>query len=941
MKNKINFSVFQIADLTESQMEVVFENLKSKINKKNDMFERMLENQKNSEEGFYNKKTMQIIIQYVLNENIYTIADIKKTVQKTINVFEMMEDNEEEKTNIVTDLITELNLGEIEEFTKYIHKFTMEQYEKMKQILIDEEDIEEILDEMMRPYIEYHFNNSERFVADDLVFDFLVKLNKDKKADKTFFMNKIIDYILGEGKILRLAFIKEDVTVISNYLNVLKIENNKLNIFNREVKEQSNLRIKKNLPKDFKSYKEHSEHMDVSGLNKKSDIKIIEIMYTVEATILKRFFKFDLKYDENKVMKIISNLNKMNIKTFYKLQNLVLKNKFVQMTRQNNRKMLPGKIVKMIVYKILDKSNKLEQLKEQNIDITTDVDILKFEFTKMSVENKKTTIKDMKEQRINLNNLIVLLKENGEDFKNQEEELKKLDNEIKNHCFKMTETDALETNIDDITEMMDTLNLTGSEKAQMMTMITDFKNILGDKDNIYGENFNKENDKIFINRNVDKNLENLIQKYNKENEDEDKKKKKERFVKLQNDLVNFYLKNIIGDIDYQYRVNNIKLYEMISEFIRHQMNTKIIPRIYKNFYLGESKYNKNEVVYHLLKKVIHMFVIMLNFTNKEINYTKVYDSLEKIIRVNENIKKVILKVNGKEAELIKERENDVIVEYLGEQITMKKTEVRQLKDLVGKEIKIIKGNYKGYVGKIYAQKADYVLATKDYYGRNQGTTQLPQRVVIMKLKYDEFKVNETEQRQRFIVEQKELYEYYTNKDKKLYSMTKFEMNKYYMSNEMENFEQLYKLTIELLNDYKTNEYTKYQKIRESKKEYVALKKEIEQNKNNKKRYITLNKKLKKLHKDIRNMEKNMKLIKDTLIDKSDNLNDNYTYVKEDGLFKLKEHMIVIKTEDKVKLTSEEKKKVKKEKLQKEKIQKLELFETMTNEITNMMEDLLL
>lgn len=336
-----------------------------------------------------------------------------------------------------------------------------------------------------------------------------------------------------------------------------------------------------------------------------------------------------------------------------------------------------------------------------------------------------------------------------------------------------------------------------------------------------------------------------------------------------------------------------------------------------------------------------MFVIMLNFTNKEIDYTKVYDSLTKIIRVNENIKKVILKVNGKEAELIKERDNDVIVEYLGEQITMKKSEVRPMKDLVGKEIKVTKGNYKGNVGMIYAQKSDYVLATKDYFGRNNGVHEQP-RIVVMKLKYDHFKVNEIEQREKFIVEQKELYNYYMNKDRRLYSMTKFEMNKYYMVNDISgNFEQLYKLTIELLNDYKTNEYNKYQKIREMKKEYITLKKEIEQNKNNKKRYITLNKKLKKLHKEIRNMEKNMRLIKETLIDKSENLNDNYTYEKVDGLFKLKEHMIVVKSTDKkVKMTSEEKKRIKKEKLQKEKIRTFELMESMTNEITNMMSDLM-
>lgn len=945
LNTKINFSIFNITDLSEDQMEMVYHNLKSKITKQDQSFERMLEKQQESEEGFYNKKTIQIVIQYLLNDNQYTTDQIKKIIKNIIIISEMTEEEEEKTQSNMNDLIVELNLGEIEEYTKYINKFTPLQYQMMKDILTREDDIEEFLDEIMKPYFQYHFNSSERFVAEDLVYDFLVKVEKDKtllKKEKEFFMNKIIDYILTEGKILSVAFIKEDISIISNYLNILRnMNNDKLKQFIKNVNQQNKLRVIKNRHKDFRTFPEHEEHIDVSGLDKKGDIKIIEIMYVIESLALKLFFKNELKYEENKVKLIMTNLEKINIKTYFKLQNVVLGNTFVKMVRGNNKKILPGKIVKTIIYRILDKNNKLDLLKKQTITFKQEeIDVLNVQFNKMNVQPKQITLKELKNQRTNMNNLVILLKENGEDYKEQEEKLMEIDNQLKNTYLKMSSEEMLEDNIEEITDMMNVLDLTGSERAQMMNVVAQFKKTLNDQEDIFGENFNKENEKVFINRNIDKNLENLVSKFQKEFEDEEKKEKKERFNKLQNELVNTFLKSILADIDMTYRVNNMKLYEMLSEFLKHQINTKIIPRIYKTFNLGESKYNRNENVYYMLKQTIHMFVMMLNFTNKKIDYSKVYSGLEKIIRVNKKIEKVILKVNNKPAELVKERKNDVIVNYLDQEITMKKSEVKFIEDLVGKQIKITKGVHKGYVGKIYAQKTDFVLATKDLYGRNGKSVEQP-RIVTLKLKYDEFKMNEEEENKKFLVENKELYTYFINNDKKLYPMTKFEMNKYYTIEEMTNFEEMYKMSIELLNDYKTNEYNSYQKIRESKKDYVSLKKEIENNKNNKRKYITLNKKLKKLHKEIRNMEKNMTLVKQTLIDCVDNLNDNYSYDKVDGLFKLREHMI--KREGmkmKSKSTAQQKKEEKKMKAKAEKVLRQKATDEMVEQITDMLGNLL-
>lgn len=942
LNNKINFSLFQISELTQEQMEVVYHNLKSKITKQNIVFERMLDNQKNSQEGFFNKKTIHIVIQYLLDNNTYTIDEIKQTINRIINMYEMISEIEEikEKTTM-TDFIVELNLEEIEEFTKYINKLTINQYNTLKCFLYEENNICDFLDEIMRPYIEYHFNNSERFVAHDLVYDFLLKLKNDKdENNKDYYYNIIIDYILSEDRVLSIALKKHDISIIVNYINVLNVNNDKLNTFIKNVNDVNMEKIMSVLPKEYQSFTEHKEHVDICGLNKKSDIKIIQMLYIVEKILLKKFLKNQCQYSENKMNKILINLEKIGIKTYFKLENVVLKNKFVKMTRENDKKILPGKIVKMIIYKILDSNDKLELLEEQKINIESDIDILNLEFSKIKItKNNDDSIDELKQQRTILNNLIILLKENGVDYKTHEESLLKIDSEIKDYYLKMDSTEMINENITEISEMMKVLNLSNDEKEKMINLVDNFQKELSYQQDIYGENFKQDNDKLFINRNIDNKLVNLVDKYQKESEKEDKDMKKQNFIKLQNDLVNNYLRAILKQIDYKYNINNIKLYDMLFQFIKTQINKKIIPRIYKKFSLGDIKYNRNQTVYHILKMIINMFVIVLNFTNKKIDYTNVYDNVDNIIKCNKKIKKVIMKSNGKYADLIKENENDVIVEYLGQEIKMQKNEIILIEDLLNKEIKIIKGNYKGLYAKIYTQKDDYVLATKDTYGKNINCNYLP-RVTSIKLKYDEFKINKNEENRKFIVENKELYDYFKNTNKNLYAMTKFEMNKYYTILDLENFEQMYKLIIELINDYKTNEYNKYQQLKDLKKQYVSIKKEISVNKTNKRVYITLNKKLKKTHNDIRSMEKNIRLIKETLINNSNNLNDNYTYVKKDGLFHLKEHTIKYNINEKIIISAEKKKEMKKVKLQNEKKMMKQAMNDMVTDITNMMGDLL-
>lgn len=979
LKQKINFAIFDIDELNQDEIEMIFYNIRSKISKINISFENMLkkeqikqiiesENQqilndkleildlsslKNTEitidiinknfeklqkiteeyNMFFNKKTLMIVIQYILSENIYTIDDIKKIISHIKNTFSMLSsDSEDEKVDILNDFVNSLDLSEKpDEIVNYISKLNDVQYTQMKKILSSDNDISDLLDIISQPYIEYYFNKSQKFVSVDIIFDFISKYINEENMDVNI-IQKIITHSISNG-ILNMAILKQDVFIISKYLNIVG-HFDFLNEYKRSYNLQNYRRIKGNFTEKYVDYSEHNQDIDISDLNKKDDIQIIEIIYDIEMLNLKSFFR-TLKYDNDKVISIIKRLAKINIKTLYKLENLVLNNQFIKLCRQNDQKILPGKIIKMIIYKILDSHNKLDLLKEQNINIDDDIDILNMKMEKLELESKKDiTIDDLKNKRNNLYNLILLLKQNEEDISKYQQELNDIDEKIKQYYLSIDSIDLLNENIDELNDIMSKMTLNDNEKNQLYDIVGRYKNEIQNHIDTFGSNFEKNEEHIFYNNNIDQNLCDIIEKYEKEEKEIEKENRKNFYHNLQNDLVEKYLKNIISSIDIEYNTKHIKRINMIMDFIKHKITHTIIPHIYKNFNLGDIKYNKNDLLYFNLKIIINVFCIMLNFLNKNISYDKIYSDINQIITNNQKIKKVIIKNNNKEVPIIEKNKNNVVVEYLGEELTLNNEEVTFIQNLTGTEITVIKGNYKGNVGKIYHQKDNYVLATKDYYGRNCGCSQLP-RITIMKLKYDEFKINEIEQRNNFIIENKELYNFYNNKNTSLYAITKFEINKYISIDKLDNFEKIYKLCIELINEYKTNEYTKYDNVKQLKKEYLKIKNDINNCKNDKRKYITLNKKLKKLHVDIKNTEKNMDVIKETLINDMDNLNINYSYENVNNLYLLKEHII----QQEVQKVKVDKKKLKKEKKDLEKHLRNKLIDEVSTDIKNMISSL--
>jgi len=965
-ENKINFYIFKLKDLNEYETEMLINHLKSKIIIKNPLYERLMNNeitkieQMIDEEKDY-KKYITIIIQCLINENNYTTTDIQKIIKNIQTIASMVNDIDEdiemkyendEINEKMNNFIHKLNLTENENTIKYVKHLTTENYLELRELLyiLEQEDIDELLNMIINPYIKYKYEKSEKYIADDLILKFLSRLKNDKFYKNTNIINeKIIQYIINDNRIsLKFLLTNNDIYNIYNYLNYFKKSNNKkLKKFIEELNKHNQQTMIQNRGKNYVDYSKHKDQINISGLNKKKDQEMIEILYIVGKGELKIFLK-ELKYK-----KYLNDLQKINILTYKKLEKTVLNNKLISLCRRPNRKIIPGKVLKQIIFSVLNKNNKLEMMRKiqekKNKDYEMEILELKFDQLCLTecltnedvVVQQEQNLKELKQQKINIQNLILLLKDNNEDIIQSEKDLKEVNNKIKNMMLKCdTQNEILDENINELTEYLENnLNLDIDDRTNIKAMIRSYQNKLqGIDDKKYGQNFVKDVPTQRVYNQFDQNLTNIINKFDKEDKKDQKDEKKRKYQDLQNEILTNDLRLLIKTLDNKHNSNLLKKFDIISNYLKYKMKV-IMPFIYKNLDIHQNKYQKNNAVYSKLRQIIHTFLIISVCMKKNLDYNNIYNTADNIIQINKPIKNVIIKCNGKEAELIDQVGEYYIIRYLDTVIELKENEIEFVNNLKGKICKIIKGNHKGFFGVIYQQKNDYVLLTKDLYGKNSDH-QIPS-LSIKKLPLTHIKIIEEIENKKFIVENQELFDIYNKKSKNLYSLVKFELNKRHQIKFLNDFDLIYKFSIELFNNYKITETEKFSQIKTLKQKYLKIKKNIKENKNNKRVYIKLNKELKKLHHEIRQKEKTTKFIKDSLFNNFKNLNDNYIFNKnDDGIYQLKEYEIKKSSNNKKLLTKEEKRNNKKLKIQQERENMKKQINSCKNQITSLLNNLL-
>jgi hypothetical protein len=914
-ENKINFHVFQLNNLSEFETDLLIGKLSSSIIYKNTLYDRLLQNELNnieqSVEQNYNKY-ITILIQYLINDNHYTTNDIKKIIQQIKNVSlamndlnqdDLNQDEDDNDNNInqrMKNFIHKLNLSENEKTIKYVMNLSHDNYLELTQIIFlsdIQDEINDLLDIIVQPFIKYKYQKSDKFIANDILFIFLDKLSKDfhiKKNIKENILSKIINFVSSENSYLYYLISKKDVFQIHNYINILP-NDIKLNKIMKEIK-----KLKKGSKTNKKyDYSEHMDYINIFNLNTKKDVKIVRILYIIGGLELKMFLK-KLGYEKH-----YNTLIENDIKTYQKLENLVLKNQIIQKCRLNNKKILPGKVIKNIIFKIYDDNNKLTILKEKNIEIfdefVKEIEI-NHDFEINTLEEIET-INELKNKKSNLLNLIIILQEQGEDFEDQKNKVDDITQQIQKMLLDFdNQEDMNHYDMEELTSYLNDSNINNNiinNKINTLNLIPDNK---------YGNNFVKNEYKSSSYNQFDQKLTNIINKYDNEDKINEKKEQKKRFLQIQNEILTGNLSYLMKSLDDKYNTNLFSQHEFISEFLKSKINL-IMKFIYqklnnknKKIFIN-SKSSKHDVIYNKLKIIIHSFLIMYIMNNSELNYNDIYDSTKHFIEINEPIKKVIIKFNNKEGEIVDHIGDYYFVKYLGKIIKLRKDEIIIFNDLKGKECRIIKGFYKGFSGIIYNQKDDMVYLTKDLYGKNSEhhisglhTIKCPKNYVKILEKSENIKTS--------IIDE-DLYQSFNKKKKDLYSLCYFEINKYYINENLVDYKKIFNYVIDIFNLFKISECSRLTELKKYKIKYIKIKKEMNINKNDQRKYLKLKQQLKKYHYKIKNEEKNIPdNLQDNLFNNKKNLNNNYEYILCDdtNIYQLKkiEHKPIIKNKKKIK-----------------------------------------
>ena len=610
----------------------------------------------------------------------------------------------------------------------------------------------------------------------------------------------------------------------------------------------------------------------------KREQKITEIMTIVEKTTLTRFLKFELNFEN--VENMIQELKTIGIETYTQLESAVASQKLIKMCRADGKKVLKGKQIKLIMYYILEKLQKLKSLEQEKIQYKQESACLDVDVSTIIVKSsnkKSSTIQQLKSKRINLSNLLKMMKEQEISTEELEQEISEIDNKIKELFMNMDEDKMIQENINDLVEHMNNTD-DEDEKERIQGIIGNYKKQLDCMDDIYGTNF-EEQRVAKPSFGFNKDLDNLINKYNKEFTKEDKKAEKENFIKEQNKVIRKNIKQTLELLDRKFNTNNTHNLNKALKYFKSQLQKQIKPEIFTKIINNSSiKGSKNKILFNTIMQVAKLFTMIFYINNNDVDLKRFYENMDLFTQNESNKgKSVLVKSMNKIGTYVGEYEGKTYVKLTDKAITVEKEDIEFQNTLIGKNVKVIKGPSKGVIGTIYAEKEGYVLITKGTYGRN-SLKAIPS-LSTLKIANNGFKLYheqyEESIEQQLNIQYKDLYAFAKNQCIDLYTLTKFY---YFLNNNNDNnykhFNGLYDIALTLYNGMKNLESTEVEQLNSMKKEFLVSKKQLKALKKAKK-----NKEFILMKKSLNNMAVEIKKLARTL---KAGLKYNKKFIQEEG-----------------------------------------------------------
>lgn len=212
-----------------------------------------------------------------------------------------------------------------------------------------------------------------------------------------------------------------------------------------------------------------------------------------------------------------------------------------------------------------------------------------------------------------------------------------------------------------------------------------------------------------------------------------------------------------------------------------------------------------------------------------------------------------------------------------ETIRVEPTDIEFLDTWVNKNVRVISGIHKGVIGTAYLEKSDYVMITKDMYGKNSNKAIVS--LTLLKIKKTDIKLFEQQYSQtteeKINIQYKDLFAFYKNKVLDLYTLVKYNFFQYNNNDDCyKQYNALYDIALKVFNNMRLNDITLKQNLNQMKKDFNTSKKQLLALKKAKKNkeFIKMKKELKKEEIKIKKMIKQFKSL--TTVNNKFEIEDN-------------------------------------------------------------------
>lgn len=801
-------------------------------------------------------KSIIIYIQNILMSEEYDIEDIQKIIKHIRQMYEMIpkaieviQENEYlvEEINVediksslkiqelIEEIIKELQIEnelEDEETILYIRLYDITKILSVfKMALKINYNINNLFERLSEPYI----NNNPRIKSQNLIQVIINKIIQNRNITeslKIFTLNQITTFLInGETsyieKLLTNNKIGDVIIFIQSVEKFNKLNNKNLNIMKKLLNNNKKERLSK---MDFGLTEKCIDYMkDFTEYFTKSEIQLLLIEYK------------GLKNLKNIVELLMIGKQKLSKKSVKS----VLKSTIVQ-----------------------------KKYNDFNIfDVISDIQIPKMINTLHKSKNIKTDINKLKIERVQLSNMLKIIKEQESNDEEINNKIKDLDLKIKEYYINFAEDKMITENIDELIKYLQYLNKTTPNNTNEIERIQSMINNYSEKMKCYSDNYGTNYEEAKETKNVfgqfDNDLTKIINKYTNESQKEDKKQDKESFFKKQDRMIKQNILEILRVLDNKFNTNSKKFTDKLFNIYKKQLDTNIKKSIFKNIINKKLiKGKKNHALVSITLEISKIFTIIYYIkNNKNINVSKIYETMNIIDNEKNKGKLVLVKSLNKRGNYIQKLNNKVYVNVCEEVVCVPETDIEYLDTLVAKNVKIIKGPLKGLLGRVYIEKENTVLLTKDTFGMtiSKWSTAKISTLPILKLPKDYIKIAE----EQFENESETIYSNYTDlckfsllQNKQLYPLTKYLYINNYSSdkNNYNIFNELYELGLNVYNNMKLNELKEYEDVLKIKEDYSSNKKILKtlKNKGDTGKYILLRKILKNDERYIKSLLINLK-----------------------------------------------------------------------------------